>query len=131
MSGTRTTARPSGRSPAVVPRSRRRRSPRAFSGNGAPGLQPRGTTIPSAGSSRRLLLGQAMQGALPPDEIAGVNADDVAAGKQLREDAQRVAIARVVERRHQYGAVRDVEVGIAAGQPLAVHELRGGKGKAD
>ena len=44
---------------------------------------------------------------------------------QLRQHVQRHAIVRIVERRHQHDAVGDVEVGVAGGQPLAVHRSRG------
>ena len=41
------------------------------------------------------------------------------AGEQLAEDAERHAIGRIVERRHQHDVVGDVEVGVAGRQPLA------------
>ena len=43
---------------------------------------------------------------------------------QLREDAERDAVLGVVERRHQDGSVRDVEVRITRGEALALEVER-------
>jgi len=73
---------------------------------------------------RRLLLGQAMEGAEAPDEVHGVNADDRAIGKQFRQRAKRDAVFRIVEGRDQHCRVGDIKVGVAGRQALAVEAER-------
>src|SRR5581483_3663428 len=74
----------------------------------------------------RLLLGHAVDGAQSPDEVAAVDADDVALGEQIREDVEGYAIVRVVEHRDQHNAVCDVEVGVGRWQTLAAEDYRSG-----
>src|SRR5213080_2963924 len=74
-----------------------------------------------------LLLGQAMQGAQPPHQIHCVNPDHRPVAEQLGEQPERDPIVRIIERRHQHGAVRDVEIRVARRQPLAVERERCGQ----
>ena len=69
--------------------------------------------------SRRLLLRHAVQRAQPPDEIAAVDADHLALGKQLSQSIQRGAIVGIAKHRHQHQLVGNVKIGIAGGQPLS------------
>src|SRR5437879_13387812 len=71
-----------------------------------------------------LLLGETMQRPQPPHQIHRVNSHDRPILDQLREDAERDAVLGVVERRHQDGSVRDVEVRITRGEALALEVER-------
>src|SRR5688572_2834796 len=79
-------------------------------------------------SALRLLLREAMQRPLAPHEVDGVDAHHLSIGKELRQGLQHLAIARIVEGRHEYDAVRDVEVGVTRGEPLTGHEPRAREG---
>ncbi len=79
---------------------------------------------------RRLLLRQAVQRAEAQHQIDGMNADDGTVREKLSQGAQRDAVVGVVEGGNQDGSVRDVEVGVAGGQPLAVEVSGAGMGSA-
>ena len=79
------------------------------------------------GASGRLLLGQAVQRPEPPHQIDRVDADHRAVGEQLGQDAQRPAVVRVVERRHQHHArwrCRSSRSWPAAAAPSKTHRRR-------
>src|ERR1700722_2303663 len=61
-----------------------------------------------------------MQRAETPDQIHGVNADDWTVAEQLAQNAERDAVVRVVERRHDDGGVADVKIRVASRQTDAV-----------
>src|SRR5688572_12737408 len=82
-------------------------------------------------SLRGLLLGHAVERAEAPHEVQAVDADDLALRKQLRDDAERDTIGRIVERRHDDASVGDVEVGVARGQALAVEDHGAGHRQID
>src|SRR5512134_2628215 len=60
----------------------------------------------------RLLLREAMQGAEAEHQVNGMYADDGTVPEQIAKDAQRDAVVRIVECRHDHRGVRDVEVGV-------------------
>ena len=80
---------------------------------------------------RRLLLRQAVNGAKAPDEIDGVDADDLPPRKAAREDRQRDAVARIVEGRREHDTVSHVEVRVARRHAAAGEEERLGHGQFD
>src|SRR5579863_3202529 len=70
----------------------------------------------SIGSSQRgLLLGHAVHGAEPPDQVAGVNSDDLARREQISKNFEGYAVIGIVENWNQHQAVCDVEIPIARG----------------
>src|SRR5882672_10394915 len=91
----------------------------------------RGRTVGWRWSCCWLLLSETMQGAQPPHEIDGVDPYDRSVIDQVRKDAERYAVLRVVEGRHQDGAVRDVEVRIARGETLSLEGERSGHREID
>ena len=82
-------------------------------------------------SARGLLLRKTVQRPESPDEIDGVYSDDGTIGEAIGEDVQRDAVIGIVERRDDHDAVGDVEVRVARGESLAVHDDRAGEGKVD
>ena len=89
------------------------------------------TCLPLLFPLRRLLLGEAVEGAEAPDEIDGVDADDVAGGEAGGEGVEGVAVVWVVEGGDEDALVGDVEVGVAGWQALALEDDRGGHGEFD
>ncbi len=75
---------------------------------------------------RGLLLRQAVERSQAPHKVHRVYADHRAIGKQVRQDAESQAIIRIVECRNEHGLVRDVEISVAGGQPLALQVQGGG-----
>src|SRR6202011_1283939 len=74
--------------------------------------------VPRTEESRllcRLLLRQTMQRTQSPGKVHGVNADYDATREEIGKDAEREAIAGVVERRDENALVGDVEIRIAGG----------------
>src|SRR5262249_48604368 len=78
-----------------------------------------------------LLLRQAVQGSEPPHQIDRVNADNLMLRQQVRQRVERDAVVRIVERRHEDDAVRDVEVRVARWQAFAGHDHRARVGQFD
>src|SRR5260370_2458880 len=72
-----------------------------------------------------------MEGAEAPDEVYGVDADDVAGGEAVGDDIEGVAIVTVVEGGDEDEVVRDVEVGVAGGETLALEDYGRGHGEFD
>jgi putative salt-induced outer membrane protein YdiY len=68
----------------------------------------------------RLLLRETVQRAETPDQIHGVNADDGAVAEQFTQNAERDAVVRVVERRHDNSGVANVKIRVACRQSLAI-----------
>src|ERR1700730_6283108 len=83
------------------------------------------------GRSCGLLLGEAVEGAQAPDEVYGVDADDLAVGEAARDDVEGVAVVAVVEGGDEDERVGDVEVGVAGGEALAFEDYRRGHGEFD
>src|SRR6185437_11215823 len=81
--------------------------------------------------SCRLLLREAVQRAESPDQIDGVDADDFAIGEAAGDDVEGVAVVGIVESGDEYQAIRDVEVGIARREALALKEDGRGHGQLD
>src|SRR5882757_10354426 len=77
------------------------------------------------------LLGEAVEGAQAPDQVDGVDADDLAVGEAAGDDVEGVAVVAVVEGGDEDEAVRDVEVGVAGGEALAFEGDGRGHGKFD
>jgi len=69
---------------------------------------------------RRLLLGQAVQGAQAPDQIHGMDAYHGTIPEQFAQNAQRHPVLWGVERRHDDSGVANVEIRIARRQPHPV-----------
>ena len=59
-----------------------------------------------------------------PDQVDGVNPNDLAAREQFRESSERQPIPRVVERRDQRGIVANVEIRVARRNVLTITEQR-------
>lgn len=72
-----------------------------------------------------------MEGAEAPDEVYGVDADDVAGGEAGGDGVERTAVVGVVEGGDEDRVVGDVEVGVAGGEALAFEDDRGGHGEFD
>jgi len=72
-----------------------------------------------------------MNRAEPPDQIYGVNADNGTIGEQLGKNAKRDAVLGIVERRHEHGGIRNVEVRITGGKSHALEKHWGGHGEVD
>src|SRR5437879_7392538 len=80
---------------------------------------------------RWLLLCQAVDRSQSPHQIRRVNSYDRPIRDQLREHAERRAVLRIVEGRHQDGPVRDVEVRVARGETLPGEIERSGHREVD
>jgi len=78
-----------------------------------------------------LLLGEAVEGAESPDEVDGVDADDVASGKAGGDGVEGDAVLRVVEGGDEDERVGDVEVGVAGGESLAFEDDGRGHGQGE
>jgi len=72
-----------------------------------------------------------VEGAEAPNEVHGVDADNLAGGEAFGEDVEGVAVIEVVEGGDQDDAVSDVEVGVAGGEALALKEDGAGHGERD
>src|SRR5580704_3726293 len=71
----------------------------------------------SIGSSQRgLLLGHAVHGAEAPDQIAGVDSDDLTGREQIGKNFEGYAVIGIIEDGNQHQAVCDVEIRVARGQ---------------
>ena len=70
-----------------------------------------------------------MQRPQTPNQIAAVDPHHLAAGKEISQQIERLAVVGIVERGHQHQPVRDIEIGIACGQPLALKDDRRGHGQ--
>src|SRR5438874_5086760 len=80
---------------------------------------------------RGLLLGQAVERPEAEHEVDGMDPDHWPRREEPGQHGQRLAVARVVEGRDEDRRVRDIEVGVARGQPLAGEDDRGGHRKRD
>ena len=78
----------------------------------------------------RLLLGHAVHCAQAPDEISGIDGDDLAGGKQVRQRVKRDAVVGAIEDRREHDSVRDVEVGVAGGKATAFEDTGCGMGSS-
>src|SRR5437762_10287545 len=74
---------------------------------------------------RGLLLGQAVERPEAEHEVDGMDPDHWPRREEPGQHGQRLAVARVVEGRDEDRRVRDIEVGVARGQPLAGEDDRG------
>ena len=72
-----------------------------------------------------------MHRAEAPDQIDGMDADDLAVGEEAGQGVQSDAVGRVVEGRDEHEAVGDVEVGVAGREPLAFEDDRAGHRQRD
>ena len=72
-----------------------------------------------------------MEGAEAPDEIDGVDADDVAVGEAGSDGVEGVTVVGIVEGGDEDEVVGDVEVGVAGGQALALEGDGRGHGEFD
>jgi hypothetical protein len=70
-----------------------------------------------------------VEGAEAPDEVDGVDADDLAGGEAGGDDVESVAVVAVVEGGDEDEIVGDVEVGVAGRETLAFEDDRFGHGK--
>src|SRR5687767_7007035 len=82
----------------------------------------RHSSAESSSLRRRLLLRKTVQRAEPPHEIHGMNAGDRVPRKRFSDSVERDAVVGIVERRYKNSAIGDVEVRVAGGEALAVHE---------
>ena len=73
---------------------------------------------------QRLLPREAVNGPQSPYEVSGVDPDDRPVAEELTEDAERRAIARVVERGNQDGRVGDVEIRVGRREAAPVEDDR-------
>src|SRR6266550_3266434 len=97
------------------------------------------SSLPSLGKEDRgartalrgLLLGQAVERPEAEHEVDGMDPDHWPRREEPGQHGQRLAVARVVEGRDEDRRVRDIEVGVARGQPLAGEDDRGGHRKRD
>src|SRR5438093_9431516 len=80
---------------------------------------------------RGLLLGQAVERPEAEHEVDGMDPDHWPRREERGQHGQRLAVARVVEGRDEDRRVRDIEVGVARGQPLAGEGDRGWHRKRD
>src|SRR6266581_9355627 len=64
----------------------------------------------------RLLLCQTVDCPEPPHQIHRMDPHDRPVANELGEDPERHAVAGIVERGHEHGAVRDVEIRVARGK---------------
>src|SRR5687767_579926 len=85
----------------------------------------------ACGARQRLLLGETVKSPQSPDEIDAVDADDLTISRTFCEDAERFAIAPVVEGRHEQDTITHVEVGVARWKAHAVHHHGPREGKTD
>jgi len=72
-----------------------------------------------------------VEGAEAPDEVDGVDADDVAGGKAGGDGVESDAVVGVVEGGDQDERVGDVKVGVAGGEALAFEDDGCGHGNRD
>src|SRR6266516_573426 len=79
----------------------------------------------------RLLLRQTMDGPESPDQIHRMDPPDRPVADELREDPERHAVPEIVERGHEDGAVRDVEIRVTRGKALSVEAQRRGHRQID
>ena len=70
-----------------------------------------------------------MKGSEAPDEVYGVDSDDLASGETLGEEVEGVAVVGVVEGGDEDDGVGDVEVGVAGGEALVFEEDGFGHGE--
>ena len=78
-----------------------------------------------------LLLGEAVEGAEAPDQVDGVDADDLAVGEATGDDVEGVAVVAVVEGGDEDERVGDVEVRVAGGEALAFEDYGRRHGEFD
>jgi hypothetical protein len=83
------------------------------------------------GTACGLLLGHAMECAEAPDEVDGVDADDLAAGEEFGERVESDAVVGIVEGGDEDEAVGDVEVGVAGREALAAKDDGARHGQVD
>ena len=75
---------------------------------------------------RWLLLRQAMHGAESPDQVAGINGDDLSRFENRRQRVKGNAIVGIIEDRRQHNAIGNVKVGITRRQASLLEEDRSG-----
>ena len=78
-----------------------------------------------------LLLGEAVEGAEAPDEVDGVDADDLAGGEAGGDGVEGDAVVGVVEGGDEDERVGDGEVGVAGGETPAMEVDGRGHGEGD
>jgi len=72
-----------------------------------------------------------VEGAETPDQVDGVDADDLAGGEAGGDDVEGAAVVGVVEGGDEDERVGDVEVGVAGGEALALEDDGRGHGEFD
>ena len=72
-----------------------------------------------------------MEGAEAPDEVDGVDTDDLAGGEAGGDDVERAAVVRIIEGGDEDEAVGDVEVGVAGREALTFEDDGRGHGEGD
>ena len=72
-----------------------------------------------------------MEGAEAPDEVGGVDADDLAGGEAGGDDVEGAAVVGVVEGGDEDERVGDGEVGVAGGEAPALEVDGRGHGEGD
>src|ERR1700683_4866927 len=87
--------------------------------------------IRTGNSTFWLLLGHAVHRAQAPDEIAGVDGDNLASGEKLSECVESDAVIGEIEDRRQHDSVGDIEIRIAGRQAAAFEDHRLGHGQFD
>src|SRR5262249_3011751 len=75
-------------------------------------------------SLRRLLLRHAVEGPKPPNQVAGVDRDDLAKGKSPGQRVKSDPIVGIVEDRNEYAAVGYIEICIAGREPALFEDYR-------
>ena len=76
-----------------------------------------------------LLLRHAVYGAESPDEVAGIDRDNLSRGEQRSQRVQGDAVVGIVEHWREHDAVRDVEIGVAGWQASLLEDDRSGHGE--
>ena len=87
------------------------------------GICPVSHHLAAAKAMDMILTGRMMDAAEAEHEIDRVDPDHRTVPKQLGEDAEREPVVRIVERRHDYGRVADIEVRVAGRQALPDRHL--------
>jgi hypothetical protein len=82
-------------------------------------------------TSRGLLLGYAVERAKTPDEVSGIDGDDLACGEEVGKDVQGNAVFGIIEDRYQNGSVCDVEIAVGGRKATAFEDHWCGHGKLD
>ena len=73
----------------------------------------------------------AVHGAESPDEVAGVDWDDLSRGEELCQRVEGDAVVGIVEDWNEHDAVCDVEIGVAGGEAALLEDDGAGHGEFD